>query len=47
MRNRNFYTEKPKNEKVKEQEKKVEENERKSDYQNTSDYLQADGEIFE
>ena len=47
MRNRNFYTEKPKSEEVKEQEKKVEENEKKTDYQNTSDYLQADGETFE
>ena len=47
MRNRNFYTEKPRSEEVKEQEKNVEENEKKTDYQNTSDYLQADGETFE
>lgn len=52
MRNRNFYTEKPKSQEtksqeVKEQEKKIEENEQKSEYQETSDYLQADGETFE
>lgn len=47
MRSRNFYTEKPKSQEVKEQEKKIEENEKKSEYQETSDYLQADGEKFE
>ena len=47
MRNRNFYTEKTKSEEVKEQEKKIEENENKSEYKETSDYLQADGEEFE
>ncbi len=51
MRNRNYYTEKPKgqetkSQEVKEQDKKIEENEQKSDYQETSDYLQADGETF-
>lgn len=52
MRNRNYYTEKPKNQEaksqeVKQQEKKIEENEQKSEYQETTDYLQADGETFE
>lgn len=47
MRNRNYYAEKPKSQEVKEQEKKIEENENKSEYQETSDYLQADGEEFE
>ena len=52
MRNRNYYTEKPKNQEaksqeVKQQEKKIEENEQKSEYQHTTDYLQADGETFE
>lgn len=47
MRNQNFYTEKIKSQEVQEQDKKVEENEKKSEYQETSDYLQADGEIFE
>ena len=47
MRNRNCYAEKPKSQEVKEQEKKIEENENKSEYQETSDYLQADGEESE
>lgn len=52
MRNRNYYTEKPKkqeakSQEVKQQEKKIEENEQKSEYQETTDYLQADGETFE
>ena len=52
MRNRNYYTEKTKSQEtksqeVKEQDKKIEENEQKSEYQETSDYLQADGETFE
>ena len=47
MRNRNFNTERPKSQEVKNQEKKIEENEKKSEYQETSDYLQADGEKFE
>lgn len=52
MRNRNYYTEKPKNQEaksqeVKQQEEKIEENEQKSEYQETTDYLQADGETFE
>ena len=52
MRNRNYYTEKHKNQEaksqeVKQQEKKIEENEQKSEYQETTDYLQADGETFE
>ena len=52
MRNRNYYTEKPKNQEAKsqefkQQEKKIEENEQKSEYQETTDYLQADGETFE
>ena len=52
MRNRNYYTEKPKNQEaksqeVKQQEKKIEENEQKAEYQETTDYLQADGETFE
>lgn len=47
MRNRNVYTEKTKSQEVKNQEEKVAENEEKARYQKTSDYLQADGEIFE
>ena len=47
MRNRNFYTEKPKSQEVQEQEEKIKENEKKSEYEETSDYLQADGETFE
>ena len=52
MRNRHYDTEKPKNQdaksqEVKQQEKKIEENEQKSEYQETTDYLQADGETFE
>lgn len=47
MRNRNFYTEKPKSQEVQEQEEKIKENEKNSEYEETSDYLQADGETFE
>ena len=47
MRNRNPYTEKTKSPEVKEQEEKVAENEKKATYQETSDCLEADGEIFE
>ena len=44
---RNRYNEKNKSPEIKRQEEKVAENQRKSDYQVTSDYLQADGETFE
>ena len=47
MRNRNPYAEKPKSPEVKGQEEKVAENEKKAGYQETSDCLEADGEIFE
>lgn len=47
MRNRNVNTKKTKSQEVKNQEEKVAENEEKARYQKTSDYLQADGEIFE
>ena len=47
MRNRNSYTEKPKSPEVKGQEEKVAENEKQAGYQETSDCLQADGEMFE
>lgn len=44
---RNRYTEKSKSPEVKKQEEKVKQNEERSEYQKTSDCLQADGEIFE
>ena len=44
---RNRYNEKNKSPEIKKQEEKVAENQKKSDYQVTSDYLQADGETFE
>ena len=44
---RNRYNEKNKSPEIKRQEEKVAENQEKSDYQVTSDYLQADGETFE
>lgn len=44
---RNRYNEKNKSPEIKRQEEKVAENQKKSDYQVTSDYLQADGETFE
>ena len=47
MRNRNPYAEKPKSPEVKGQEEKVAENEKQAGYQETSDCLEADGEIFE
>lgn len=47
MRNRNPYAEKYKSPEVKGQEEKVAENEKQASYQETSDCLQADGEIFE
>ena len=47
MRNKNFNEEKAKSSEVREQEKKVAENEKKSDYQNVTDFIEADGEKFE
>ena len=44
---RNRYTEKSKSPEVKKQEEKVEENKEKVGYQETADYLEADGETFE
>ena len=41
------YTEKSKSPEVKKQEEKVEENKEKVKYQETADYLEADGETFE
>lgn len=52
MRNRNTYTanntstNKDKSQEVKGQEEKVAENEKKAGYQETSDCLEADGEVF-
>lgn len=47
MQNRNSCMNKEKSQEVKGQEQKVKENEEKAGYQETSDCLEADGEIFE
>lgn len=47
MKNRSSSVNKPKSPEVKGQEQKVAENEKQAGYQETSDCLQADGEVFE
>lgn len=46
MRNKNIYREKTKSPEVKMQEEKVAENQKQSEYQKTSDFIEADGESF-
>lgn len=46
IKNKNTSTNKPKSPEVKGQEQKVEENEKQASYQETSDCLDADGEVF-
>lgn len=47
MHNKGCYKDECKSQEVKEQEEKIAENERKMNYQEVSEHLEADGEIFE
>ena len=47
MHNKGCYKDQCKSQEVKEQEEKIAENERKMNYQEVSEHLEADGEIFE